>query len=58
MIIADENIDYKIIESLRENGIEAFSVFEELRGIKDLEIIELWQRTGFVILTEDKDFGE
>lgn len=58
MIIADENIDYRIIESLRENGIEVFSVFEELRGIKDAEIIEMCQRTGFVILTEDKDFGE
>lgn len=29
MIIADENIDYRIIESLRENGIEVFSVFED-----------------------------
>jgi hypothetical protein len=29
MIIADENIDYRIIEFLRENGIEVFSVFED-----------------------------
>ena len=58
MLIADENIDFRIIEALRQKGIEVYSVFEELRGISDFEIIELSNKTGFTILTEDKDFGE
>ena len=41
MIIADENIDFRIIQELRKNGIEVFSIAEEFRGIGDFEIIEL-----------------
>jgi predicted nuclease of predicted toxin-antitoxin system len=58
MIIADENIDFRIIRELRNNNIEVFSIAEELRGIIDIEIIELAKKTDFIILTEDKDFGE
>ena len=58
MIIADENIDFRIIQELRKNGIEVFSIAEEFRGIDDFEIIELAKKTGLIILTEDKDFGE
>ena len=58
MIIADENLDARIIKELRNNEIEVFSIAEELGGIADIEIIELAKKTDFIILTEDKDFGE
>lgn len=58
MIIADENIPVLIIEKLRLANIETFSVFDNLRGISDKEIIEFAQNPPKIILTEDKDFGD
>lgn len=58
MILADENIDQRIIEALRENDYELRSVRELNRGIRDEEVIELSRNPPRLILTEDKDFGE
>ena len=58
MIIADENIDRKIIENLRKIGIEIFSIYETERGKADTDIIEFSRNPPRIILTEDKDFGE
>jgi len=58
MILADENIDFKIIKALRNSGIETDSVSENYSGIKDEEVIELAKSLKKIILTEDKDFGE
>ncbi|SFF27985.1 hypothetical protein SAMN05216167_1429 [Spirosoma endophyticum] len=35
MIIADENIDHSLITTIRELGIEVYSVYESNRGIRD-----------------------
>jgi len=58
MILADENIPVFIVKALRENGFEVFSVFESSKGFKDEQIIELALQTDYLLLTEDKDFGE
>ena len=58
MILADENIDSRIINILRDQKIKVYSILEEFPGITDFEIIQLARRTGFILLTEDKDFGE
>ena len=58
MIIADENIPIQIIEALRSSKIETFSIFEQARGISDVQIIALAQSPPRIILTEDKDFGD
>ena len=58
MIIADENIDHSLILSIRELGIEVYSVYESERGIRDETIIESSRNPLRIILTEDKDFGE
>lgn len=58
MIIADENIDHSIIKSLREIGIEVYSIYESNRGMDDFQIIEFSRNPPRIILTEDKDFGE
>jgi len=58
MILADENIDHSLIESIRELGMEVYSVYELQRGIPDASIIELARNPPRIILTEDKDFGE
>ena len=58
MILADENIDFRLIEALRISGFNVLSIYESKRGIQDEQIIELSRNPPRVILTEDKDFGE
>lgn len=58
MILADENIHTTIISTLRNAGIDVYSIYESNRGLKDNEIIELAREMKYSILTEDKDFGE
>jgi predicted nuclease of predicted toxin-antitoxin system len=58
MIIADENIHVTIISTLRNAGIEVYSIYDTNRGLQDEEIIELAKEKKYSILTEDKDFGE
>lgn len=58
MIIADENIDHSLILTIRELGIEVYSIYESDRGIRDETVIESSRNPPRIILTEDKDFGE
>ena len=58
MIIADENIDHSLIDTIRGLGIEVYSVYESNRGIRDEAIIDLSRIPPRIIITEDKDFGE
>jgi len=58
MILADENIHSFIIKTLREAGFEVISVDESAKSIKDEQVIQLALQHGYLLLTEDKDFGE
>lgn len=58
MILADENIDFRIIEAIRNIPVGVFSVAEECPGISDEEVIKISKNPPRLILTEDKDFGE
>jgi predicted nuclease of predicted toxin-antitoxin system len=58
MILADENIPFEITKSLREQGFEVTSVYETARGISDEQVIEIALKYDYLLLTEDKDFGE
>ena len=58
MIIADENIDSRLISKLRASGFAVFSIKENLKGVSDKNIIELAKEKKGILLTEDKDFGE
>ena len=59
IILADENIDHRIIKAIESIGIEVQAVYFSNRGISDLEVMT-WAKTPppKVILTEDKDFGK
>jgi predicted nuclease of predicted toxin-antitoxin system len=57
VILADENIDRLIIEALRRNGFEVQSIKENTPGISDERIVEFSTNQPWVILTNDKDFG-
>jgi predicted nuclease of predicted toxin-antitoxin system len=58
MILADENIDFRIIRVLRNNNFDVYSISEMNSGISDEQVIELARKNKRIILTEDKDFGE
>jgi predicted nuclease of predicted toxin-antitoxin system len=58
MILADENIHTYIVHALREAGFEVISVTELNKGIKDEKVIEWALENDYLLLTEDKDFGE
>lgn len=58
MLIADENIPPVMIAALRKISVDVLSIKERHSGSLDESIIELARKTGRIILTEDKDFGE
>ena len=58
MILADENIHSYIIKTLRTEGFDVISVTELNKGIKDEEVIQWALKNDYLLLTEDKDFGE
>jgi len=57
-LLADENIDQRLVSSLRLAGISVYSVAESSTGITDEEVMRLSENLGALILTDDKDFGE
>ena len=40
-IVADENIDFRLIRQLRENGFEVFSINESDFGIQDTSVLSI-----------------
>lgn len=57
-LLADESVDFGIIECLRENGHEVDSIAHIAPGIADDAVLEMSVRNNTLLLTEDKDFGE
>lgn len=57
-LVADECVDFGIVRSLRENGVNVFSISEELASIKDKNVLEIANEKEWLLLTEDRDFGE
>ena len=43
---------------LQSEGHEVLSVYEEARGITDEQIIQLARQENWILITNDKDFGE
>lgn len=58
MILSDENIHSFIIQALRDAGFSVISISETTRGINDENVISLALQYNYLLLTEDKDFGE
>lgn len=59
MILADENLNLKFVQALREEGYMVTTIQDQqLQGISDHKVIEVAQLQSAIVLTEDKDFGE
>ena len=57
-IVADEGVDWPIVERLRNNRHEVVYVAEMAPSIDDAWILEYANEKGALLLTADKDFGE
>ena len=58
LLVADECVEYEIVESLRQAGIPVLSIMEHHSGIKDTAVLKIAVDQNALLLTEDKDFGE
>jgi len=56
--LVDESTGPWVAQWLREHGHEVFSVFEQSRGIDDEEIIQKAFAENWILITNDKDFGD
>lgn len=56
--LVDECTGPVIARWLRERKHEVFSVYEEARGMQDDEIIQKAFDENWILITNDKDFGE
>ncbi|HZV71052.1 MAG TPA: DUF5615 family PIN-like protein [Saprospiraceae bacterium] len=58
IFLADESVDYRIIIALRNSGFYVFSIADENPGWHDDQVLAHSYKNNFVLITEDKDFGE
>ena len=56
--LVDESTGPWVAQWLREHDHEVFSVFEQSRGIDDEEIIQKAFAENWILITNDKDFGD
>lgn len=56
--LVDECTGSKVAQWLRDENHEVFSVFDEMRGMTDDEILAKAFSESWILITNDKDFGE
>ncbi len=57
-ILADESVDFPIINFLRLEGYDVLAIIETNAGISDDEVMKIAIETNRFLITADKDFGE
>ena len=56
--LVDECTGPKVAAWLNSQGHEIFSVFDEARGVEDDVVIQKAYDESWILITNDKDFGE
>lgn len=56
--LVDESTGPRVAEWLSEQGYEVFSVYESARGVDDDVIVQKAFSENWILITNDKDFGE
>jgi len=56
--LVDECTGSKVAEWLRDANYEVFSVFDQARGMTDDDILAKACTENWILITNDKDFGE
>lgn len=57
-LLADENIDGRLVRALRTDGWLVDWVPEQHAGIRDESVLELAKSLTAILITDDTDFGE
>lgn len=52
-IVADESVDWPVIERLREDGHEVTAIVETCAGAPDDRVLEAANASGAILLTAD-----
>lgn len=58
ILLADESVDWPIMERLRLEGHDTTYIAELSPGMLDDEVLHEANTRGALLLTEDRDFGE
>ena len=56
--LVDECTGPKVAEWLRDQGHQVFSIFDKASGISDDDILATALTDNWILITNDKDFGE
>ncbi|MCL4322087.1 MAG: DUF5615 family PIN-like protein [Deltaproteobacteria bacterium] len=56
--IVDECTGHAVSVWLKDQGHEVFSIYDEKRGLDDESIINKANLENYIVITNDKDFGE
>lgn len=56
--LVDECTGSRVADWLRKKGHEVFSIYDEARGMVDEKIIDKAYSEKYILVTNDKDFGE
>jgi predicted nuclease of predicted toxin-antitoxin system len=56
--IVDECTGPAVAQWLREHGHDVFFVYDEARGMDDLDVVQKACAENRILITNDKDFGE
>ncbi len=58
-LLADENLHPRVVQGLRERGLDVVTVVDRGRGgADDHDVLQLAAAEGRVVLTHDSDFGQ
>ena len=57
-LLADESVDRPIVDRLRADNHPVLYVAELAPGISDDEVLQRANRSGALLITADRDFGE
>ncbi|MBD2207585.1 DUF5615 family PIN-like protein [Calothrix sp. FACHB-1219] len=56
--LVDECTGSTVARWLSDRGYEVFSVYDEARGISDDEVLQKALNENWILITNDKDFGD
>ena len=56
--IVDECTGTKVAQWLKDNNHQVFSIYDQARGMKDDSVLEKAFNEDWILITNDKDFGE
>lgn len=56
--IVDECTGSNVASWLELEGYQVLSIYDRMRGLKDSEILKIARNENWVIITNDKDFGD